>query len=378
MTLDQFMDEYPDLDRILDRLFQNKENQMTANGQSLEIPIPFIDEKIQLNDKNLNLLSKGKKLNNIKHLKYIDSCGYHYKNLYEISIHIEHPAYTFLDGSNEWRSNRLSFKIGENQFFIGPSSQLFVMLTEPIYSISKYHYAFDEYATISLLLNNNSDYKSEIIKALYYLNSHYLKEIGFHATINNLQLESSDPLNIDYDNDISEVFKKASRTRNRIRNDFQNIEPLLLYNHALILNSDQKFLYFFRVLEFFESRAKERKLKEIRFNAAVSEKEIFEVLNLKNEEKSLEMLLNEALTDSLKNSLSDYAFNNKLITQKKFSKLINQLYKFRNSIVHAKEAQITETMIPNPFEENFKIYKWIYIVDKLAIRCIKKYNEIEI
>ncbi len=102
---------------------------------------------------------------------------------------------------------------------------------------------------------------------------------------------------------------------------------------------------------------------------------IFWVLR-KNGAETAAILLRESITDSLKKKLTNYAFNNGLIDINKFNMLIRQLYKFRNSIVHAKERHIQDTTIPNPFEENQIVYRWINIVDELSRRCIKKFNEL--
>lgn len=375
MTLENFKKNYPEIEDFLDKLIGHNTFQTSIDDNHIDINIPFINKTIRLEENDLVTLESNEKITYKKDLEYIGSCGYRYKNFYEISLNISHPGYTFFDESNDWRASPLSFKIDENQFLVGPSSPLFVLLTEPVYSDRDFHYGFEKFATITLVLNNRNDYKSEIIKALYYLNAFYLKNIGFVASINHLRFEVGDPLGIFYEHDIDEVFKKVSRTRNRKRKDFYKTEPLCLYNHANTLNSDQKFLYLYRVLEFFTERAKERKLKELRFDNTINETEILKTLDLKNEEKHLEMLLKESVTESLKRKLTGYAFNNRLIEEEKFNKLVRQLYKFRNSVVHAKEGQIQDTLIPNPFEENLTINRWIYIADELSRRCIKKYNE---
>lgn len=121
-------------------------------------------------------------------------------------------------------------------------------------------------------------------------------------------------------------------------------------------------------------RAKERKLHELRFDNSITEAEIVKILDLRNEEKYLEMLLKESITGSFKQKLTNYAFHKGLIDESNFPKLVRQLYKFRNAIVHAKERQIQDTIIPNPFEENLIIDNWIYIIDEISRKCIKKYN----
>jgi hypothetical protein len=191
-------------------------------------------------------------------------------------------------------------------------------------------------------------------------------------------------MNIDYDaielwnTDEYEKFKKLNRVRIRERYDFLSLEPLKLYNHSQLLNGDEKFLLLYRILEFFMDRARIKKLNELRSDKTVTDNQLLKTIDKKNEEMLLDNLLITSLNTNQKKRLSSYAFHCKLIPSNNYKLLPKALYKYRNSIVHAKEQQITETKIPDPFSQSTETYSWTYIVDDIALKCIIKYNKNEI
>ena len=82
------------------------------------------------------------------------------------------------------------------------------------------------------------------------------------------------------------------------------MEPLKLYNQAQLLNGDEKFLYLYRILEFFTLRARIRKLNEIRYDKNISDLLLLKTIDQKNEEMLLENLINEALNSKQKKRIS--------------------------------------------------------------------------
>lgn len=374
MNIEFFKDNYPDLDEFIDLLIDYLDYEIAFEKGRIIINYKPYNYQIVIHESQLDLLANEKKAIGIPSLKYLDSYGIKFKKYYEICLQIEHPGYSFYDNANEWKTNPLKFKISNSEFEIGPVSPLLVLLMEPIYYKRKYYFGFSSFASVKMIVENESDYKGQFNKALYYLNSHYLKKIGFYATIRHLELKEEDPLGIFFENDIEDVFLNATRVRIRKRNDFVKSEPLALYNCAQSKVDEQRFLLLYRILEFFMEKAKVFKLKALRYNNEISESELIELVDLKNEEKQLENLLNEAISSSLKKKFTDYCLHHKLINSKDFKCIYKQLYKFRNSMVHAKESEVTTTRFPDPFENSTNINKWIYIADEIARICINKYN----
>lgn len=374
MNLDYFKDNYPDIEEFIDSINDSESFNLSFEKDRIIINYIPYNYQIILHESQLDLLDSYKEAIGIPNLKYLDTYGFKFKKYYEICLQIEHHGYSFYDNSNDWRTDPLKFKINNSEFEIGPVSPLLVLLMEPVYSKRKYYNRFSSFASIKMIVGNDADYKNQFTKALYYLNSHYLKKICFYATIRHLELKEEDPLGIIEDRDIDDVFQEVTRVRTRKRNDFIKIEPLALYNYSQTKVDEQRFLLLYRILEFFLEKAKIMKLKSIRYNNKISENELIDLVDLRNEEKQLENLLNEAISLSSKKKLTDYCSHHKLINKKEFKCIFKQLYRFRNSIVHAKESEVNITSFPDPFEDNSNLNKWIFIVDEISRICINKYN----
>ncbi len=372
MITAEFIKNYGDIEDYL-KLFDDSDKfTIETTGLNANIYVKPIGKILKLSERDLNELSNGNRLKK-SGLNYIQHCGYIFKGFGEISISVFHPKYFFIDKAEEWIAKPLKFKIEKTKFEVGPASPLFVLLNEPIYRDSDWQYDFQNFASIKVINTDKTDIKEDIIKALYYLNSHYLKPIGFAAKIYQMEIIEDDPLNL-WENDIYDIFKKVNRVRTRTRANLISTEPLILYNQAQVTKGDEKFLYLYRILEFFMHRAKIRKVNELRFDTNVSDSQLLKIIELRNEEMQLANLLNETLTNNQKKKISRYAHHKGLIREDDFKYLAKALYKFRNSIVHAKEHQIEDTKIPDPFEQSYDVQPWIYIVDEIVIRCIRKYN----
>jgi len=375
----ELINNYPDLEDYL-KLFKGyKDYTLKTEGLNAIIHIKSCGLEFELSNKDLSNLSTGDKIKNSGYT-HINHCGFVYKNYGEISITVVPSKYSFSKDSS-WYANPLKFKIGKKRFEIDSASPLFVLLNEPIYRDSDWQYRdsdwqydFQEFTSIKIINTNIHDIKADTIKALYYLNSHYLKKIGFVAKIYQMNINDEDEIDL-WGDEIIDLFKKVNRIRSRTRNDFASIEPLIMYNKAQTLNNDEKFLYLYRILEFFMQRARIQKVAEMRLDKNYSDIVIIKTIENKNEEKQLNNLLNEVVNPNQKKRITDYAFVNKLIKDKDYNKLSNSLYKYRNSIVHAKEQQISEIKIPDPFEQEFENNPWLIIIDELARKSIIKYNK---
>lgn len=371
MSVKKLKENYEELKQYLD-LFDNNTSYVlkSSSGKTASITISSINKTITLNKKNLGNLINNPRSNNISDIGYIADSGVIYKNYCEFFIDISHPhPSSFLD---RWPTHTLEFTIGNNLFSVGQASPLLVLLTEPIYSCGRYLDDFHRFASMKIVLNDSIDAKNEIIKGLYYLNSFYLKSIQFYATIKNLEISLDDILDLYQKNTIEEVFQQVERTK--AQKNLIAIEPLKLYNHALSCKNEEKFLFLYRVLEFFMHKARIENLKKIRIDMNITEDELIKIVEQRNEENQLSTLLIEAIPQNLKNKIIKYTQTHNLIKDNKYNSLVQALYKFRNSIVHAKEKEIARTTIPDPFNTNSAIEHWIVIIDEFAIKCIEKYN----
>lgn len=373
MTIQEFIEEYYDLESYLKLVHDEHGDLLRWESNIIEIPVPMIGERIKIHESQLLKLINGEEPDRIPSFKYIDTYGIRFKTYFEFCISIQSDDYTWFEG-DDWKTDPLKFRIGKTQFEVGSISSLMVLLTEPIHRHSDYHYDFYEFASIKMVVANGIDYKNEFIKGIYYLNSYYLKSIAFYAQLKSVALNNDDPLELFSRDDPETIFEVAKRRRNIKRKDFQRCEPLNLYNFATSAIGEQRFLTYYRVLEFFMEQALIERAKKLRLDSSVSDEDLIKELSVRQEEDQLINLLKTVLTQSKKSNLLNYCLHKGIIAERKFEKIGTELYRFRNSIVHAKERELSTTNFPNPFELNTKLDNWIYITDELARECIMKLN----
>lgn len=342
------------------------------NNGGLEIIFTKPKINLRLNKKALKSLSKGSLIDSIKKFKYYNHYGFSLENYGEFFIGNDSSFLYELYGSNT--SIDLSFKIGSSYIEINCVSKICKLLLESYYS--KYlEYIADRglgeyFYTIKIYDTPIEQHKKLLLKALYYLNSHYLQKTGSFVTIYNVLPEDFDNL-IDYaDNNVVMVERKRTLSRK----DFISIEPIIFFNHASTQNKENCFLGFYRILEFFFYRALENELKKHRFDSAISEKSIIQTIQKKDERSLLFALLNNTLTSAEKRKIVSFLINKSIIEKDSFEYFCNRLYDYRNSLVHSKEYQIDTTNLPDLFNERKEYEIWNYVIRNIAKICISRLN----
>lgn len=346
-----------------------KDLNYKIESEKVLISLENCSKTLILEEKNVDELYDGKEITNIDGIKYYPDCGFSFDAYCEFFINLTHPNYYIDDWPN---SDNLVFKIDNDLIECSYSSSLAILLFNQMY----YDYYDDDddpydylnylkkSYTLKISRHSNEDFQDIFNKAIYYINSHYLANTG--ATVTLLHLGHDNDTN-EFDK-LEEKLKKLSRKRIRTRKNFSTCDPLKIYNYACSLKNEDQFLTFYRVLEYFFDRYKIQTVKENRFDNKVTDTELIKIASLKGEQEHLRGLVSQISTLSVRDKLVKYALYKKLFTKDKFDELSNSLYSYRNSIVHAKESQIENTVIPNPFDkEQYNIVKgWIYIVRFLA------------
>jgi len=373
MTIQEFIEEYCELGSYLQLVCNEHGQKLRLKNDTIEIPVNLVEDEIKIHESQLGKLINGEEPDRIPNFKYLDTYGIKFKNYYEFCISIQSDDYDWLDGSH-WKTEPLKFKIGSTQFEVGSISSMMVLLTEPIHRVSHEHYDFFNFASIKMAITSGLDYKNEFTKGIFYLNSCYLKPIHFYAQLKSIAFNNDDPLELFSRDDPESFFKIAKRSRTIKRKDFIKCEPLNLYNYATVVKGEQRFFAYYRVLEFFMEQAIIHRAKNLRTDLKISDEDLVKELCARNEEEQLIILLKEVLSQSKKNKFLNYCQIKNIITQKKIENIASALYKYRNSIVHAKERQIANTNFPDPFDINTKLHYWVYIVGELARECIMKFN----
>jgi len=375
----EFIEGFEEIETFLQAIYEENaknvfEEDINISRDLIEVPVRLLNEKIKLHISHLNLLQENKQPDNIPSFKYLDDFGVKFKKYHEIAISISSDDYNWFEGE-DWNTSPLKFKIGETQYEVSLISPLMVLLTEPVYGDRDWHYDFNQFASIKMVVQTGTNFKDEFSKAVYYLNSHYLKKIGFYAKLKRLTLGDEDPLGLFSGEDPEEIFKVAKRIRNRKRDNFISVIPINLYNAAFRNTGTFRFLSFYRVLEFFMEQALIERAKTLRKDNTVSEIELIKELSIHTEKEQLINLCKSVTTPYKKGRMMGYCMNKGIIGSREFKKIPVKLYRYRNSLVHAKEKKIIETNIPTPFESIPNDSTWIYIVEELARECMNKLNK---
>lgn len=328
---------------------------------------------IKLCKKDLVILKSEKLIQDKFNIEYYHHYGFSLDNYGEFFLGGEDSYLYRIYGDTS--NIDLKFKIGEIYIEFNRVSPLCILLLEPFYS-SKAEYIADRgleeyFYTLKIFDAPREEHKKILVKALYYLNGHYLIKTGKSLTIFNLIGDETDESFLEYDYESKNVIE---RRRIRKRKDFISVSPLIFYNDACMQKPENQFLGFYRILEFFFYRALEDQLQIYRNDENITEKEIIKLIQNKDERSLLHNLINKVLTKSDKDRLIKHLLNKKLIKGDTFDKFCNSIYEYRNSIVHSKEAQITNVRIPDIFNENKDFNVWNYVIKYISEATIKRLN----
>lgn len=331
---------------------------------------------LELTEADIHSLEDGHKPAS-KSLTYHEDCGLSFGFYSEFFVQLGHPEYLYLD-TDEWPSHKpLKYMVGDTTVIIGKATPLFVALMEPIFLDSDFYPdGFSDLASIQLIGPTADDARPCVSKAMYYLNSHYLRPTGIYVRLRKLTFaDFEDPLGLVFgENDFESMFAKVLRSRTRKRTDYATIEPILLYNYAAQASHIEQFLGFYRVLEFFMNRSAVATIDKLRRDPSVSSGDILRYAAAKNEESLLAQLVQHVLTPAQKKKLNYYLSLHGLLKDSAPPALAKTLYAFRNSVIHAKEGELARILVPDPFKESESLAKWIYVARFIAERSIKVLN----
>lgn len=361
------------------KYFEYEVNQSTIN-----IRIPKTNCKITLDEQDIKHLSKNELITN-KNFCYHKHYGFTYKEYGEYFLSSEFPFLLSLyDLYGDLGDMLVEFKIGIFSFEFSRVSDIACLLIEPY--ISKYEYSVADkglqeyFYTIKISGVNIENHKEAIIKGLYYLNTLFRKKNDIVLNVYNIFSEDYDfkfaerYIKGNIDDDYREN-KTLSTIKTTIVKDYKSTEPLQLYIYANTLSGNDKFIAFYRVLEYFFLRSQSYKIDNLRYKKNITSIDLLKEITLKDERTKLFNLLQQVCTVNIqKKIITEYNnYNQKTATITSLKVLSDHIYEFRCSLVHAKEDEIGKTNIPDIFGKQNNNY-FINIVEILASASIKKFN----
>jgi len=374
--LDSLVEEYPEIEAML-AAFDGSDFQVRRIGHDLVIDIPGAEIPLKLTARELNALNSWKLPSSHRQLRILGDYGLTHEDYSEVFIELKHPKYSFLDTPTCWPASApLRFRIADIMISVGNASPLSVLIMEPHFQDSDLHpEGFARLASVRMV-GPKHDLHGMMAEVFFYLNSHYLKPVGCYATVYHVAPEFEDPLEL-YGgaSDPVNTFAKIARRRVRTRRDHISSEPLRLYNYGCRASGTAGFLSLYRVLEFFFHRSTVSTVEAMRHDSAVNAEAIIAAARRRYERYQLTDLLKGILTRSQTKKLVEYASAKCMTDKNTLQSMADSLYEYRNSIVHAKESEITKTIVPDGFAVTDDLARWTYIVKVCAERAIRVHNE---
>lgn len=273
------------------------------------------------------------------------------------------------------------FWIGDIEVRIGKPSDVFRMLMN--------HYllyqgetkeSFNGLFSLKLLGVNNQNYVDYISQAFFIINQEYCCDQ--YPSVRGI----NDYISINYEFP-DKIYPKESNHYH----EAVFTEPFYLYNAGKTATSTQEsFLYHYRVLEFFLYTLNTSKFIELlkKYNIAPDarpyDKNIIDFMGeiqknfTSRQERTMISNAFRSFHNQLKDTILYLARDNNIIENPICKEdgivvLADELYNYRNSIVHGKREKLDSISFPIPFADNRKAYAWRLIMEAISHSLIIEY-----
>lgn len=297
-----------------------------------------------------------------RELKYVPHCGIELIDYAEYIVDLEHIG--------QWpRDKPLRFRVGPAIVCLGPISAGLSLVLEPYYKIKE---AFqDEFyeSLSSLQIVGSLEPRRDALSALFYLNADYLRPARASARIAHLLDPQSRA--------VTDGFEPQIRSRKRVRHrePLEALEPVRLFISAAASTGEARFLGFYRVLEYFFARARAQELSIVRRDLSVADSTFFKKIKDETGElPQLRAVVRSALRPKEAESVVRYVNYHRLAKCASVDDASNALYAYRNAMIHAKEAEMSRTVLPDPFMDQGSDDKWNWVVELIAEKCNRRLN----
>jgi len=313
-----------------------------------------------------------------KKLKFFKRTGFKFGNYVEFFL-----DFNLLDIENKYSEavhshtfDMYEFTIGDVIVKIDEPSDIFKLLFKDL-EHDKYFGEWKDNITISLKGINNDNYSDILQQALFilgycnpsvYENGDYprIKQFYGYWDLGGIEEDELD--------DRRQIWGK--QYDNKKFNKLAYGEVITFYNAGMNIEEEEiAFLYFYKVLEYFfilnKKDAIEEKIKEYNSNRKIDDF----INNITKYYKESEDILLTNLLESIESDIKHIILSAKkcnkikIDTCKEFS---NELYLYRNSIVHGKGDYKYSLKVPNDIEVDDKNF-WNNAMKEIAFIVISKY-----
>lgn len=298
--------------------------------------------KLFRNKKNQTILSEN--------LSYLNDYGIQYKDYIELFIlnfpeNIEFVHDSFVID--------FDFQIDNIKFNFSPPSDLFNFLMDFRYKgiyeeIDEK--GFDEkYFTLKILNSKDVDFLDYAHQAVYFINSDLIikSDNVFYLTKLNSTKITKKGLDL-LDQEIVDVIdlNRFAEGKKYLK---KQIVPVKLFNYSLLQEFYNKYLYLYKILEYYASLNRLKKIELMRSDINVDTATLIDYIKNGNEERLLSNLLEDYIPPDDLQRFKYIIANCKALEEMKIFSLSKIIYSYRNSIVHSKEEKINKSIIPDIF-----------------------------
>jgi hypothetical protein len=351
------------IDQLLEELFEVRPPDIDRTVAGIQVAIGPGIRPLSLSKADLRRLTT-RRLPQIPGLTLIEQCGFAWQNYAEFFVSI-------WAGGDLPEDHWLKFRIGSTNVTVGQASSAIGLVVGSVFlSEEENQFWFDGKETIRLYPVSPGESLDVLQQALFYLNASHLRPLRGHVVLSYLRVPSRGL----EDSDLETRDVAFQRTRIRSRPSLRGVAPLLLFNQAVTLYEDTRFLGFYRVLEYFFHRAFIAEVGRARSDQSISNEDLVVLARSSKELAQLSHLCHAVLTSAGARRLAAFAARKGLMPQSTPSELPAALYAYRNSLVHAKELEISRTVLPDPYRVDTIAESWAAIAEELAARAINRLN----
>ena len=333
----------------------------------------------------LNLLNgkkrrnkRNRKIDRIKNknLFYLKDYGLQFKDYYEFFVSITPDEINFI---NESFAIDLNFQIENIQFNFSPPSDFFNFI---MYFVYKNIYSdivdkgFDEkYFTLKIFKGKNIEVFNWAQQAIFYINSDLLTNIQhkFYLT----KLDSTEEITRGFDLEEKEIIDVLELNESSRKKKFKKkpLIPLKIYNYSLLQEYYNKYIYLYKILEYYASLNKIKKIELLRKDDKIDTAILIDYIKNSNEEKVLANLFEDCLPNDEVERFKYIISNNRYLKESKGHSLSKIIYNYRNSIVHSKEEKIEKSIIPELFPTDFTLESMNLLIEEVVAIVIENFSE---
>lgn len=342
----------------------------TYNFSNYQISIKHLIHAIKLNTKsNFDSIFLEDLFQDIT---FLDGHGFKINDYNEIVISLTPFNIEFIPDSYMLD---VPFLIDNVYVSFGPPTDLFNCVMSLKYGNFQ-NDGFDEkYFTLKIITKSKINDLLEIVeKALFFLNTEVFKSYKVIFFLEKMQIPGAIFLDYDFNIDDDLDYNHINKAYNKMELLFGKIEPYKIYNYSLLNTYYNKYIYLYKILEFYASLQFETLVDHYRIREDFDSNRLIEFIKKNNEETSLKNLISQIIDPDDLKRLNYIIVQSNLDKNFQSSSISHIIYSYRNSIVHSKYNKKKEIILPDLYPNNKLLNNMIELIEEVTLLVINNYD----